>query len=91
MTRDGMAVFLERGKNGSSFNPPAATGAVFCDVLTTTFLSKWMEQLKADNITQGCGSGPCARLGGGTKPSYCPGGTVTRGEMAPFIVRTFGL
>ncbi|MGE5278482.1 MAG: carboxypeptidase regulatory-like domain-containing protein, partial [Acidobacteriota bacterium] len=91
VTRDGMAVFLERGKNGSSFNPPAATGTVFCDVLTTTFLSKWMEQLKADNITQGCGSGPCARLGGGVTPNYCPGGTVTRGEMAPFIVRTFGL
>ncbi|MGE5276861.1 MAG: hypothetical protein ACM3SU_07695, partial [Acidobacteriota bacterium] len=64
---------------------------VFCDVLTTTFLSKWMEQLKVDNITQGCGSGPCARLGGGVTPNYCPTGTVTRGEMAPFIVRTFGL
>jgi len=90
VTRDGMAVFLEKGKNGSSFNPPAATGTAFCDVLTTTFLAKWMEQLKADNITQGCGSGPCARLGK-TSPTYCPTGTVTRGEMAPFIVRAFGL
>jgi hypothetical protein len=90
VTRDGMSVFLERGKRGSSFNPPAATGNVFCDVLATTFLSKWMEQLKADNITQGCGSGPCPRLGG-TTPTFCPLGTVTRGEMAPFIVRAFGL
>jgi hypothetical protein len=90
VTRDGMAVFLERGKNGAAFNPPAATGTVFCDVLSTTFLAKWMERLKADNITQGCGSGPCARLGG-TVPTFCPTGTVTRGEMAPFIVRTFGL
>jgi hypothetical protein len=49
-----------------------------------------MEQLKADNITQGCGAGPCPRLGG-TKPTFCPLGTVTRGEMAPFIVRAFGL
>ncbi len=91
VTRDGMAVFLERGKNGAAFNPPAATGMVFCDVETATFLSKWMEQLKADNITQGCSTGPCARLGGGTTPNYCPTGTVTRGEMAPFIVRAFGL
>ena len=90
VTRDGMSVFLERGKKGASFNPPGATGTIFCDVQTTTFLSKWMEQLKSDNITQGCGSGPCPRLGG-TKPTFCPLGTVTRGEMAPFIVRAFGL
>jgi hypothetical protein len=90
VTRDGMAVFLERGKNGSTFQPPAASGNVFCDVLSTTFLAKWMEQLKADNITQGCGSVSCPRLGG-TQPNYCPTGIVTRGEMAPFIVRTFGL
>jgi hypothetical protein len=90
VTRDGMAVFLERGKNGSAFLPPVATGTAFCDVLSTTFLARWMEQLKTDNITQGCGSVPCPRLGG-TQPNYCPTGTVTRGEMAPFIVRTFGL
>jgi hypothetical protein len=75
-----MAVFLLRGKHGASFSPPAATGAVFGDVTTSTFLARWMEQLKAENITQGCGGG-----------NYCPLGTVTRGEMAPFIVRTFGL
>jgi PKD repeat protein len=80
VTRDGMAVFLLRGKHGASFSPPAATGAVFGDVTTSTFLARWMEQLKAENITQGCGGG-----------NYCPLGTVTRGEMAPFIVRTFGL
>ena len=91
VTRDGMAVFLERGKHGTSFNPPTATGNVFCDVLVSTFLAKWMENLKADNITQGCGTGPCVRLGGATTPTFCPTGTVTRGEMAPFIVRTFGL
>jgi hypothetical protein len=90
VTRDGMAVFLERGKNGAAFLPPVATGNAFCDVLSTTFLARWMEQLKLDNITQGCGSAPCARLGG-VQPNYCPTGTVTRGEMAPFIVRTFGL
>ena len=91
VTRDGMSVFLERGKHGTSFSPPAATGNVFCDVLLSTFLAKWMENLKADNITQGCGTESCARLGGATTPDFCPTGTVTRGEMAPFIVRAFGL
>ena len=84
VTRDGMSVFLERGKNGSSFNPPTATGTVFCDVRTTTFLAKWMEQLKADNITSGCATGV-------PLPFFCPTGTVTRGEMAKFVRLAFGL
>lgn len=90
VTRDAMAKFLELAKNGSSFSPPAATGNVFCDVPAGALLAKWMEQLKADGITQGCTSGPCARLGG-IQPDYCPTNTVTRGEMARFIVRAFGL
>lgn len=85
VTRDGMAVFLLRGKHGASFNPPAATGSVFCDVTAGTFLAKWMEQLKTENITSGCGAGACG------KPNYCPTNTVTRGEMAAFIKKTFGL
>jgi hypothetical protein len=85
VTRDGMAVFLLRGKHGSVFSPPAATGNVFCDVTGSTFLAKWMEELKTESITSGCGTGGCG------KPNYCPGGTVTRGEMAKFIRATFGL
>jgi hypothetical protein len=85
VTRDGMAVFLLRGKHGAAFNPPAATGAVFCDVGAATFLAKWMEDLKTEAITSGCGAGVCG------KPNYCPQNTVTRGEMAAFIKKTFGL
>jgi hypothetical protein len=80
VTRDGMSVFLLRGKNGSAFLPPPATGSVFGDVTATTFLARWMEGLEAANITQGCGGG-----------NYCPLGLVSRGEMASFIRRTFGL
>jgi hypothetical protein len=80
VTRDAMSVFLLRGKNGSSFLPPVATGTIFGDVTLTTFLARWMEGLKAANITQGCGGG-----------NYCPLGLVSRGEMASFIRRTFGL
>jgi streptogramin lyase len=80
VTRDAMAVFLLRGKHGSSFTPPAASGTLFGDVQADTYLAKWIEQLKAEGITQGCGGG-----------NYCPGNAVTRGEMAPFLVRAFGL
>jgi hypothetical protein len=84
VTRDAMAKFLLLGKHGSSFNPSAATGSVFADVQTTTFLAKWMEELKAEAITGGCQAG-------NPLPFYCPSGTVSRGEMAKFIRATFGL
>jgi hypothetical protein len=80
VSRAAMAVFLLRGKHGSSFNPPAATGTVFGDVQTVTFLAKWMEELKLESITSGCGGG-----------NYCPNSTVTRGEMAALVKKTFGL
>jgi hypothetical protein len=80
VNRTAMAVFLLRGKHGSAFNPPAATGTVFSDVTVSTFLAKWIEQLSSEGITGGCGGG-----------NYCPLNTVTRGEMAKFIRLTFGL
>ena len=84
VTRDAMAKFLLLGKHGSGFNPSAATGSVFADVHTNTLLAKWMEQLKAEGITAGCQAGV-------PLPSYCPSGTVTRGEMAKFVRLAFGL
>ena len=84
VTRNAMAKFLLLGKHGSSFNPPAATGTVFSDVQTTTTLAKWMEELKTEGITQGCAAGV-------PLPSFCPNGTVTRGEMAKFVRAAFGL
>lgn len=80
VTRDAMAVFLLRGKKGSSFPPPDATGTVFGDVQTTTYLAKWIEELFHEGITSGCGAG-----------NYCPGSPVSRGEMAAFLKKGFGL
>ncbi|MGE5277423.1 MAG: FG-GAP-like repeat-containing protein [Acidobacteriota bacterium] len=80
VNRASMAVFLLRGKYGSSYDPPAATGTVFADVQPGTFLAKWMEKLKLDGITSGCGGG-----------NYCPNGTVSRGEMAALVRKTFGI
>jgi len=76
VTRAQMAVFLERGMNGSSFSPPAATGNVFLDVGAGDFAANFIEQLAADGITAGCGQN-----------SFCPEGEVTRDQMAVFLLR----
>ena len=76
VTRAQMAVFLERGMNGSNFVPPAATGTVFGDVGAGSFAANFIEQLASDGITAGCGGG-----------NYCPDAVVTRDQMAVFLLR----
>lgn len=76
-TRAEMAVFLLRGIHGSSYVPPTATGTVFTDVPGTYWAADWIEQLKAEGITSGCGV-----------DLYCPNQTVTRAEMAIFLLRS---
>lgn len=76
VTRAQMAVFLERGMRGSSFNPPAATGTVFLDVSAGSFAAAFIEQLFVDGITAGCGA-----------DNYCPSDQVTRAQMAVFLLR----
>jgi Subtilase family len=80
-TRAQMAIFLLRAKHGSSYTPPPATG-IFNDVPTGYWAAAWIEQLYNEGITTGCGTSPLR---------YCPENTVTRAQMAVFIVRTFGL
>jgi hypothetical protein len=79
--RDQMAVFLLKTKYGSSYVPPPCDGD-FDDVPCTPGVgfADWIEQLAAEQITGGCGG-----------PNYCPGNNNTRGQMAVFIVKTFGL
>ncbi len=76
VTRAQMAVFLERGMNGSTYTPPAATGTVFTDVPADYWAAAWIEQLFADGITAGCGTN-----------LYCPEDVVTRDQMAIFLLR----
>jgi len=76
VSRAQMAVFLERGINGSSFTPPAATGNVFNDVGSGDFAANFIEQLGSDGITAGCGNN-----------NYCPNAEVTRAQMAVFLLR----
>ncbi len=79
VTRAQMAVFLLKSKHGSSYVPPACTGT-FGDVPCPSGFADWIEQLAAEGITGGCGGG-----------NYCPDDPNTRGQMAVFLVKTFGL
>ena len=76
VTRAQMAIFLLRGMHGSTYTPPAATGTVFNDVPLGTFAAAWIEQLATEGITSGCGGN-----------NYCPNTTVSRAQMAIFLVR----
>jgi streptogramin lyase len=79
VTRAQMAVFLLKSEHGSAYVPPDCTG-VFGDVDCPSNFANWIEQLAAEGITGGCGGG-----------NYCPDNPNTRGQMAVFLVKTFGL
>ena len=83
VNRQQMAVFLLKSKNGSTFDPPDCVG-IFDDVPCTPGVgfSDWIEQLYADGVTGGCQTAPLL---------YCPSNPNTRGQMAVFLVKTFGL
>jgi hypothetical protein len=81
VTRAQMAIFLLRSKHGKNYTPPAATG-IFSDVPVSYWASAWIEQLYKEGITTGCSTGPLR---------YCPENSVTRAQMAVFMMRTFGL
>lgn len=81
VSRDQMAVFLLRAKHGANYAPPPATGE-FTDVPASYWAAAWIEQLAAEGITGGCSTTP---------KQYCPTATVTRDQMAVFLVRTFNL
>jgi hypothetical protein len=76
VTRASMAVFILRAKYGDAYVPPTATGTVFTDVPAGSFAAAYIEALYAEGITGGCGGG-----------KYCPNKTITRAEMAVFILR----
>jgi cysteine-rich repeat protein len=79
VTRAQMAVFLLKAKNGSGYTPPACTGTVFTDVPCTGGpFDPWIEDLAAQQITGGCGNN-----------MYCPDATVTRKQMAVFLLKSF--
>src|SRR5262249_25844668 len=75
VTRGQMAVFIIRARLGaaSAFTYPFEP--MFNDISGNMFYS-WIQKMGQLGITLGCGSG-----------QYCPDATVTRGQMAVFIMR----
>ncbi|HTY41955.1 MAG TPA: M12 family metallo-peptidase [Thermoanaerobaculia bacterium] len=80
VTRQQMAAFLLKAEHGSSYTPPACAANPFADVACPGTFTNWIQQLVAEAVTGGCGGG-----------DYCPTSPVTRGQMAVFLVKTFGL
>ncbi len=77
VTRAQMAVFLIKAKHNLSLVPPTATGTLFTDVPVGSFAANWIEQLANEGVTGGCGGG-----------NYCPGNSVTRAQMAVFLLKS---
>jgi uncharacterized delta-60 repeat protein len=78
VTRAQMAVFLLRGRHGSSYTPPAVGSATgFGDVPPDYWAAGFIKQLAVEGITSGCGGG-----------NYCPEAPVTRAQMAVFLLRS---
>jgi hypothetical protein len=77
VTRAQMAVFLLKAKFGQAHVPPPCTGTVFTDVpCTGNVFDPWIEELAGLGITGGCGGG-----------LYCLNNTVTRQQMAVFLLK----
>ena len=78
VTRDDMAIFIVRtilGLGSFTYSPTPH----FADVSTSYFAFPWIQKLYELGITAGCSTVPMLL--------YCPGETVTRDQMAIFIIR----
>ena len=76
VNRAQMAVFLLKAEHGSGYVPPACAG-LFGDVPCPSQYANWIERLSNEGITAGCGGG-----------NYCPSASVTRAQMAVFLLKT---
>ncbi len=76
VTRAQMSVFILKSAHGAAYTPPPAAGTVFTDVPANGFAAAYIEELHAEGITSGCGGN-----------NFCPGDSVTRAQMAVFLLR----
>lgn len=74
MTRAEMAAFVVRSLLGENFS--YGTAPYFTDVPSGHAAFRYIQKLKELGVTNGC-----------TTTAYCPEATVTRGQMAAFVVR----
>jgi len=78
--REQMAAFIIRGLG--EFSPPIPVMQRFDDVPPENQFYNFIDRMAVLGITFGCSSSP---------PLYCPGDSVTRAQMAAFLVRAFDL
>ena len=76
MTRGLMAILIIRGRYGLPNPPNVPATPIFTDVLSTDPLFPFIQKMSQVGITAGCAVG-----------MYCPGQSVTRGQMAVFIIK----
>jgi predicted outer membrane repeat protein len=77
VSREQMAVFLLRSREGADYVAPACAGAPFADVPASSPFCRWVQELVTRGITGGCGGG-----------NYCPTAAATRAQMAVFLLLT---
>jgi hypothetical protein len=77
VTRDQMAIFLLKAKEGNAYTPPACSTAPFNDVAADSPFCPWIKEIANRGITSGCGNG-----------NYCPSLAVSRDQMAFFLLKT---
>ena len=77
--RQQMAVFLMKALHGLCYVPPPCTTQVFTDVPCASTFAPWINELVAEGITGGCGTG-----------TYCPADPVKRQQMAVLLLKTLG-
>ena len=76
VTRAQMSIFLLKGRYGSDWFPDV-NADYFIDVPPGSFAFEWINYLAYRGITGGCGVS-----------IYCPDNSVTRSQMAVFILKT---
>ena len=79
LRRDQVAVLLLKARFGEAYVPSTCTGR-YLDVPCPGPFADWIENLTALGFAGGCGV-----------DLYCPDATVTRGQMAAFLTKTFEL
>ena len=75
VTRGQMAVFIIRARLGAAATFSYPSTPLFSDIQTNFFFA-WIQKMGQLGITTGCGGG-----------QYCPDASVTRGQMAVFVMR----
>lgn len=76
VTRAQMAIFIIRTRFGAQAAFTFPNVPYFSDVPANAFGFDWIQRMKLESITSGCGT-----------TTYCPNGSVTRGDMAVFLMR----